>query len=64
MLAAMTSAIAEAGGNIVDVVHNRLALQIPAKSTEYLIQIETRGAEHDEAIASALRSKGYALETS
>jgi len=64
MLAAMTAAIAQAGGNIVDVVHNRLALQIPAKSTEYLIQIETRGAEHDEAIASALRSKGYALETS
>lgn len=61
MLAAMTRVIADNGGNIVDVVHNRLALQIPAKSTEYLFQVETRGPEHDEALAAALREKGYAL---
>lgn len=62
MLAAMTAVIAEAGGNIVDVVHNRLALQVPAKSTEYLFQVETRGPEHDEALAAALKEKGYALD--
>lgn len=61
ILAAMTAAIATEGGNIIDVVHNRLALDVPAKGAEYDIMIETRDDDHAEAIARALRDKGYAV---
>jgi threonine dehydratase len=61
VLAAMTAAIAGRGGNIIDVVHNRLALDVPAKGAEYDIMIETRDDDHADAIAEALRKEGYAV---
>ena len=63
VLASMTAVIGDLGGNIIDVVHNRLALDVPAKGAEYDIMIETRDDEHAESIASALRDKGYAVRT-
>ena len=61
MLAAMSSVIGGLGGNIVDVVHNRLALDVPAKGAEFDIMVETRDARHAQDIGHALRDKGYAL---
>jgi threonine dehydratase len=62
ILAHMSSAIAGAGGNIIDVVHNRLALEVPAKGAEYDIMIETRGHAHAKEIGQALEEKGYVLK--
>ena len=63
VLANLSAAIAGVGGNILDVVHNRLALEVPAKGAEYDIMIETRGEQHAAEIGAALKEKGYVLKT-
>ena len=61
MLAKMSAIIGELGGNIIDVVHNRLALDVPAKGAEFDIMVETRGDEHAGDIRRQLEGAGYAL---
>jgi threonine dehydratase len=59
LLAAVSTAIGEIGGNILEVAHNRLALDVPAKGAEFDIMIETRDAQHTQEIMDALRASGY-----
>ena len=59
MLATLAAVIGEQGGNIIDVQHNRLALNVPAKGAEFDVILETRGPEHGAAIAAALTARGY-----
>ena len=59
MLATLATVIGEQGGNIIDVAHNRLALNVPAKGAEFDVILETRGPEHGAAIAAALSERGY-----
>jgi threonine dehydratase len=47
------------GANIIEVAHNRLALDVPAKGAEFDIMIETRDAQHTKEIMDALRAHGY-----
>ena len=61
MLSKMSAVIGGLGGNIIDVVHNRLALDVPAKGAEFDIMVETRGAAHADDIRLALEEAGYAL---
>ena len=61
MLSRMADVIADKGGNIVDVAHNRLVLDVPAKGAEFDIMVETQGPVHAFEISEALRSTGYAL---
>ena len=63
MMAGMTTVIGQCGGNIIDIHHNRLALDVPVKGAEYDIQVETRDDDHAEEIGRALEKKGYALKT-
>ena len=59
LLAAVSTAIGEIGGNILEVAHNRLALDVPAKGAEFDLMIETRDAQHTQEIIDALRERGY-----
>jgi threonine dehydratase len=59
MLATITRVIGDEGGNIIDVSHNRLMLNLPAKTTAYDITIETRGDAHGDCILKALAEHGY-----
>jgi threonine dehydratase len=59
LLAAVSAAIGELGGNILEVAHNRLALDVPAKGAEFDLMVETRDAQHTEEIIDALRERGY-----
>ena len=61
MLAKMSAVIGGLGGNIIDVVHNRLALDVPAKGAEFDIMVETRGETHAHDIRLALEEAGYEL---
>jgi threonine dehydratase len=61
MLTQMADVISRKGGNIVDVAHNRLVLDVPAKGAEFDIMVETQDARHAHEISEALRSTGYAL---
>ena len=62
MLATITRVIGDEGGNIIDVAHNRLMLDLPAKTTAFNIMIETRGDDHSQAIVDALAEHGYQPE--
>ena len=59
LLANVSSVIGGAGGNIIEVAHNRLSLDVPAKGAEFDIMVETRDASHTEDIVAALRERGY-----
>lgn len=61
MLSLMADVISRKGGNIVDVAHNRLVLDVPAKGAEFDILVETQDARHAHEIADGLRATGYAL---
>ncbi len=51
------------GANIIEVAHNRLALDVPAKGAEFDITIETRDAQHTQDIMDALGKAGYPPRT-
>jgi threonine dehydratase len=59
LLAAVSTAIGDLGGNILEVAHNRLALDVPAKGAEFDLMVETRDAQHTQEIIDALRERGY-----
>ena len=57
-LARIASIIGEAGGNIIDVTHHRLFLDVPAKAADLDFTIETREANHTESLIAALTKAG------
>lgn len=57
-LARIASIIGEAGGNIIDVTHHRLFLDVPAKAADLDFTIETRDAEHTDSLIAGLRKAG------
>lgn len=59
LLSTVASIIGRMGANIIEVNHNRLALDVPAKGAEFDITIETRDAMHTQDVMNALREKGY-----
>ena len=59
LLATVSTVIGNLGGNIIEVAHNRLALDVPAKGAEFDILIETRDSRHTQEIMDALRERGY-----
>jgi threonine dehydratase len=59
LLAKVSKTIGDMGGNIIEVAHNRLALDVPAKGAEFDILIETRDAQHTQEIVDALAAVGY-----
>ncbi|MFI4935367.1 MAG: threonine ammonia-lyase [Caulobacterales bacterium] len=59
LLATVSGVIGSLGGNIIEVAHNRIALDVPAKGAEFDIMIETRDAQHTQEIMDALRAEGY-----
>jgi threonine dehydratase len=59
LLAKVSKTIGDLGGNIIEVAHNRLALDVPAKGAEFDILIETRDAQHTQEIIDALAAVGY-----
>jgi threonine dehydratase len=63
LLATVSQIIGANGANIIEVAHNRLALDVPAKGAEFDIMIETRDALHTQEIIDALRAVGYPPRT-
>jgi len=59
LLSTVASVIGTMGANIIEVNHNRLALDVPAKGAEFDITIETRDAQHTQEVMNALREHGY-----
>lgn len=59
LLGRVAKVIGDVGANIIEVAHNRLALDVPAKGAEFDILIETRDAQHTQEVVDALSANGY-----
>jgi threonine dehydratase len=58
-LAGLLTLIADAGGNVVHVDHVRDAVTLHVRETGIELTLETRSAEHSDAIVTALEHAGY-----
>ncbi|MFA5121548.1 threonine ammonia-lyase [Zavarzinia sp.] len=58
-LAAIASLIGDGGGNILEVNHQRLFLDVPVKNADLDLVIETRDAEHLTDIITRITAAGY-----
>jgi threonine dehydratase len=58
-LSRVTHVIGEQGGNILDVFHRRLSMNVPAKSATLELTFESRDAGHAETIVAAVRAAGF-----
>jgi threonine dehydratase len=59
LLAQVASVVGEAGGNILEVSHNRMMTGIPAKSATLGMVVEARDAEHGQEIRDNLAARGF-----
>ena len=59
MLAAISTTIGKCGGNIVEIYHQRLFYDVPAKLAKIDAVIETRGPDHVDEIVAALRAAHF-----
>jgi threonine dehydratase len=58
-LASVATHIGETGGNIVEIVHQRLFYDVPVKSTQADIVVETRDQSHVREIVTRLTAAGF-----
>jgi threonine dehydratase len=58
-LAEVTSAIANAGANVVEVLHERAFARAPSSEAEVEFVLETRGADHLKDVIAAVRASGH-----
>ena len=58
-LSLLTAVVGEAGGNIVEVHHQRLFAAAPIRSTEVELAVETMDRNHADTLVRALEDKGY-----
>lgn len=58
-LARLSEIIGAAGGNIIEVYHQRLFADVPAKRADVDVVVETRNIDHVQEIISALKTAGF-----
>ena len=59
MLAAISAAIGECGGNIVEIYHQRMFYDVPAKLAKIDAVVDTRGQTHVKEIITALLARQF-----
>jgi threonine dehydratase len=62
-LAKIATVVGEAGGNILDVSHNRMMTDMPVKSADLGLTIEARDAEHGAEIRETLTKAGFTIRS-
>ena len=60
-LARVAGIIGKAGANVVEVYHQRVFTDVPAKGTELNLVIETRDRRHLEQVVAELKAGGYVV---
>lgn len=60
-LAAIATAIGNCKGNIVEIFHQRMFHDVPAKLAKIDAVVETRGGDHVDEIITALQDKGFTV---
>ena len=62
MLAKIAHTISQHQGNIIEVYHQRLFYNVPAKLAKLDVVIETRGTSHAHEIISTLKGIGFEVQ--
>jgi len=60
-LAKLLHTLADAGANVLDVVHERTGPTLHVDEVEVALQVETRGPDHSDEVLGLLRSHGYRI---
>jgi threonine dehydratase len=63
LLARIATVVGEAGGNILEVSHNRMMTDMPAKSADLGLVIEARDSEHADEIRARLEGAGFRIRS-
>jgi threonine dehydratase len=63
LLARVATLVGEAGGNILEVSHNRMMTDMPVKSAYLGMVVEARDLDHANEIRAALTGSGFTLRT-
>ncbi len=63
LLARISTVVGDAGGNIIEVSHNRMQTDMPAKSADLGLQVEARDAAHADEIRARLLAAGFTLKS-
>ena len=58
-LARLLGELADAGANVLEVVHQRTSTTLSIDEVEVHVSVETRGPEHAESVLGRLREHGY-----
>ncbi|MCF4167687.1 threonine ammonia-lyase [Zavarzinia compransoris] len=61
-LAVIANLIADAGGNILEVSHQRLFLDVPVKNTDLDLIVETRDTDHLHEIIARIEAAGFPVK--
>jgi threonine dehydratase len=61
LLARIASLVGEAGGNILEVSHNRMMTDTPVKSAYLGMVVEARDNAHAQEIRNAVTAAGFTL---
>jgi threonine dehydratase len=61
-LAGLLKTVAEARGNVIEVIHNRTSAAVPIGQTGVEILIETRDAAHIDDVIARLKSASYPVQ--
>jgi threonine dehydratase len=59
VLATIANLVGEAGGNIIEVFHNRMLTHMPAKIAELRISAEARDPDHGREVIAHVRQAGF-----
>jgi threonine dehydratase len=60
-LGTLTTVLGEAGANIVEILHQRMFLDLSARSTQVEVTVETLDLAHIDRVVAALETAGYAV---
>ena len=55
----MLTELADAGANVIEVVHERISPTLHLDEVEVPVQLETRGPQHSDTVVRRLRERGY-----
>ena len=61
MLANISTAIGNSGGNIVEIYHQRMFYDVPAKLAKIDAVVDTRGADHVQLIKANLEARNFTV---
>jgi threonine dehydratase len=61
-LAKLLHTLADAGANVLDVVHERTRPSLHVDEVEVALQVESRGRDHSDEVVGLLRSHGYRVD--